>query len=89
MEALPLRDLYFYFKGENGKSEVEGPYSFNDEALKKLQSDFSLYCFPSGIAGVREGGFYKCKFGNRDMNLFVKFDEIIYIEQYEDSQAQE
>jgi hypothetical protein len=82
MEAVPPRDLYFYFKGENGKSEVKGPYSFNEEALKQLEADFLLYCTPSGIYGVKKGGFYKCKFDNKDMNLLVKFDEIIYMEQH-------
>jgi len=75
-------DLYFYFRGENGKLEFREPYSFEGEALNKLGKDFNDHCLPSpSNSNMKKGGWYNCKFDNKDTILFLKFDEIIYIGQ--------
>ena len=73
-------DLYFYFRGENGKFESRGPYFFESEVLNKLEKDFDDHCQPStSDANRKKGGWYNCKSDNKDTILFLKFDEIIYI----------
>jgi hypothetical protein len=73
-------NLYFYFRGENGKLESIGPYSFENEVINKLGKDFSDYCQPSpSNVNAKKGGWYNCKADDKDTILFLKFDEIIYI----------
>lgn len=71
-------DLIFWFKGENGKVEYEGVYSFEEEeeGLTKLKNDFDRYC--EGVHFIK-GGSYKCKYDGNDTILLLKFDEIVFI----------
>jgi len=88
MQVVPPMDLYFYFKGENGNSAKKGPYCFNENVLRQLVDDFLLYCNPnrdSKATNLKKGGSYKCKLDNKNIILYLKFDEIIYMEQFEQS----
>jgi hypothetical protein len=69
-------DLYFYLKGENGKLEDLGMYTFEEEELEKLKMDFVKYCQDSNSM---KGGWYKCKDTKKDRIVFLKFDEISFI----------
>lgn len=73
-------NLYFYFRGENGKLESKEPYFFENEVLIKLAKDFEEHCKPSNsTTSSKKGGSYKCKSDNIDTMVFLKFDEILYI----------
>jgi hypothetical protein len=73
-------ELTLWFKGENGKlEESKKDYWFDEEGLTKLQQDFDEYSQRSGLPGTKKGGWYKCKFNDKDTIVFLKFDEILYI----------
>ena len=73
-------NLYFFFRGENGKLESIGPYFFEAEALKKLEKDFEDYCQSSNsTTHTKKGGWYNCKSNKQDTTVFLKFNEILCI----------
>jgi hypothetical protein len=73
-------NLFLYFRGENGKIDTRGPYFFDLEQVNKLGQDFEDYCKPSkSDTNTKKGAWYRCKDNNKDMVLFIKFDEIVYI----------
>lgn len=75
-------DLLIHFRGENGKIQFEGPYTFKEDALRGLIRDFESYCGvpdPKGSTTIKKGGWYRCKNGNQHKMLFLKFEEIVYI----------
>jgi hypothetical protein len=71
-------ELSFWFKGENGKLESRRIYFFEEEGLTKLKEDFHKYSQGPKVSSIK-GGWYKCKYNDKEMIVFLKFDEILYI----------
>lgn len=91
IEEMPSRNLCFYLRGENGKIEAQGPYVFNHQQVVDVVNHFMIYCNstdaitdaekkPMHKKRKKRGGCYACKSGDKQVILFLKFDEILYIE---------
>jgi len=88
IQEMPPKNLCFYLRGENGKIEAQGAYLFNPQQVVNVINHFTIYCDSTDAITTEEkksmckkrGACYPCKFGDKSVILFLKFDEILYIE---------
>ena len=66
------------FRGQDGKLHELEDYDLEESEMKRLKQDFQNYVSLKNPPHTK-GGVYECTLGGKPKQLFLKFDEIVYI----------